>query len=198
MTEVRMSSPADIFGWFFWPDLYDRAVETAPYGATLVEVGVFFGRSLAYLGQKAKDADKGLKVVGVDTWLGSPEFDGSIWIGDDRIPINKMPPGFVLQQCYANLVGLGLQDTVSLFVSDSVKAADLFSERSCHMVFIDANHEEWAVAADIEAWQGKVAFGGILAGHDYDVGFPGVVAAVDGAFGSRVMKAQGGCWEVKI
>lgn len=195
-----ISVPTDIFGWFSWPELYDRAVETAPYGATLVEVGVFFGRSLAYLGQRAKEANKGLRVVGIDTFKGSPEFDGGLFVQYEgrKVPILEMPSGFILQQAFENLDALGLMGTVSLIVSDSAQAASLFADRSCHMVFIDADHQEPAVARDIDAWTPKVAFGGIMAGHDYDDGFPGVIAAVDRAFGSRVESITGNCWEVRL
>jgi Methyltransferase domain len=46
-------------------------------------------------------------------------------------------------------------------------------------VYIDADHREAAVAADLAAWWPKVAPGGILAGHDYMDEHAGVIRAVD-------------------
>lgn len=161
---------------FDWPDFYDRAVETAPPGATLVEVGVFCGKSLIYLARKAKAADKGLRVVGVDTFRGSPEFDGKVYFNDR--PLSESHPGTLIRETFGVLSNADLLDDVTLIVSDSAKAADLFAVGSAHMVFLDADHDETAVAKDIRAWYSKVRWGGLLGGHDYWT-FPGVRAAVD-------------------
>ena len=192
-----VAPPGEIFGWFDWEELYDRAVESAPPGSALVELGVFFGCSLAYLARKAKDANKGLRVYGVDTWKGSPEFDGSVWVND--MPINDTGPGFLLGSCYANLAERGLANDVILIVSDSADAASLFKDEAVHMVFVDAAHDEAGVARDIAAWRSRVKPGGIMAGHDYreSDGFPGVKAAVDAAFGDAV-KGVGSWWEVQF
>jgi hypothetical protein len=188
------STPDDIFGWFDYENVYDRAVDSAPPGAVLVEVGVFLGKSLVYLAERARAADKGLRVYGVDTWRGSPEFDGTVWFNGK--PINEHP-GEVLIACYANLIARGLADDVTLIVSDSAKAARLFADSSVHMVFLDAAHDEGSVSRDLAAWHPKVKAGGLFAGHDYreEDGFPGVKRAVDRVFGGRV-RGIGSWWEV--
>lgn len=189
------STPDDIFGWFDFHDVYDRAVATAPPGSVLIEVGVFLGKSLAYLAEKARDARKGLRVFGVDSWRGSEEFDGAVWLNNR--PVRDVP-GEALGACYANLLGRGLADHATLIVSDSAAAAGLFADASAHMVFLDAAHDEASVARDIAAWRPKVRRGGFLAGHDYpDPAFPGVKAAVDRAFGTRVLEV-GSCWGVNL
>jgi hypothetical protein len=190
------SSPDNIFGWMDFEPVYDRAVASAPPGAALVEVGVFMGKSLAYLGLKARESGKNLRVFGVDSWSGSDEFTDNVWLNES--PVNEVP-GSVLGLCYTNLAGLGLLEDVTLVVSHSVRAAGLFADGSLHMVFLDAAHDEESVAADIAAWLPKVAPGGVLAGHDYrpEDGFPGVKAAVDKVFGDRVI-AEGSCWGVRI
>ena len=188
------STPEDIFGWFDFAEVYDRAIATAPPGSVLVEVGVFLGKSLVYLAAKAKQANKGLRVYGVDAWRGSAEFDGTVWFNDK--PANEVP-GQMLMTCYDNIQHHGLADDVTLIVSDSARAASLFADGSVHMAFIDAAHDEESVARDIAAWRPKIAAGGLLAGHDYPLesGFPGVKAAVDMAFGDRV-KTTGASWGV--
>jgi hypothetical protein len=59
------------------------------------------------------------------------------------------------------------------------------------MVFIDADHEYEGVRADI-AWA-KARGVKIIAGHDYTPGKPGVVRAVDEAFGAEVV-LHGSIW----
>ena len=49
-------------------------------------------------------------------------------------------------------------------------------------VYLDGSHTEADVAADLRAWWEVLQPGGMLAGHDFDEGHPGVVAAVT-AFG---------------
>lgn len=193
---AHQSTPDDIFGWFDFEYVYDRAVETAPPGSVLVEVGVFLGKSLVYLAEKAKRADKNLRVIGVDTWRGSSEFDDAVWLNGH--PVNDVP-GVALGACYANLIGRGLADDVTLIVSDSVKAAGIFADASLHMVFLDAAHDEASVTRDIAAWLPKVRAGGVIAGHDYrpEDGFPGVKSAVDAAFGAGVV-ASGSWWGVTL
>jgi hypothetical protein len=191
------STPENIFGWFDWQPFYDRAVASAPPGSAVVEVGVFLGKSLVYLAERARAADKGLRVYGVDRWRGSEEFDGTVWFNGR--PVNEAPPGDVLGACYNALACRGLADVATLVVSDSARAAAVFADGSAHAVFLDAAHDEASVARDIAAWRPKVAAGGLLAGHDYrpEDGFPGVKAAADAAFGRR-LAAVGSWWEVRL
>jgi len=51
-------------------------------------------------------------------------------------------------------------------------------------IFIDAGHSYEACAADIEHYLPKLAPGGWFGGHDYHQAFPGVIRAVNEAFGS--------------
>lgn len=188
---VHRNTPDDIFGWFDFHAVYDRAVATAPPGSALVEVGVFLGKSLVYLAERARAAGKGLRVYGVDTWRGSPEFDGAVYFNGR--PANESP-GDMLASCFGAVVARGLADDVTLIVSDGAKAAELFAPGSVHMAFLDAAHDEASVARDVRAWLPRVAPGGFLAGHDYPpTDFPGVKAAVDAAFGAAV-EAEGSWW----
>lgn len=51
----------------------------------------------------------------------------------------------------------------------SVDAARGFEDGSLDFVFIDADHREASVRADIAAWRPKVRPGGVLSGHDAEV-----------------------------
>lgn len=50
---------------------------------------------------------------------------------------------------------------------ESLYAADQVPNDSLDFIYVDANHAEYAVRADLKAWVPKVRSGGIVAGHDY-------------------------------
>lgn len=51
--------------------------------------------------------------------------------------------------------------------TDSVNAAQAFTDESQDFVYIDANHMSPMIDRDLEAWWPKVKNGGIFGGHDY-------------------------------
>jgi hypothetical protein len=75
----------------------------------------------------------------------------------------------------------------------SVEAAAHVTDGWADFVFIDAGHSYHAAKADIEAWAPKVREGGWLGGHDYHPKFPGVMRAVNEAFG-EVDEMPGFIW----
>lgn len=182
----------EIAGWYDYDDFHRRAVAAAPPGAVLVEVGVFCGKSLVGLGRLAKAAGKGLRVVGVDTFLGSPEH----FAGPDA-PLAGQPVGVLAQQAVQNLHLHRLFDTVTLLGCESTAAARWLALAPVFAAFIDAAHDEASVAADIAAWRRVVLPGGMLGGHDYGV-FDGVTRAADAAFPGLVVPAGRSWWEVQL
>lgn len=82
------------------------------------------------------------------------------------------------------------------FAMSTAAASALVADGSLDFVFIDADHSAPAVADDIARWHAKVRPGGWLGGHDYSQKFPGVIQAVDRAFGSRVRTWPGTIWGV--
>lgn len=174
----------NVKGWFDFAPLYDRIVREVPPFSVLVEIGVYHGLSLRYLGQRAKEAAKGLKVVGVDWGRGQPDLGGQP----------------TADAALATLIDAGLADDVPLILAPSWKAASLFAADSVWFAFIDAGHEHPDVRADIECWLPRIEKGGILAGHDYShSGWPGVHKAVTEVFGpNRHCETCPTCWEVRI
>ncbi len=69
-------------------------------------------------------------------------------------------------------------------------------DQSLDFIFIDADHSAEAVSKDITNWKPKVRDGGWLGGHDYNKHFPGVVTAVNRAFGKKVQTWPGSIWGV--
>ena len=71
----------DIPGWSGFLEIYDLAVDEAPQeGGVIVELGVAFGRSLAYLSRRVIDSGKKIKIYGVDPWW------DDWWILPDQYP----------------------------------------------------------------------------------------------------------------
>jgi predicted O-methyltransferase YrrM len=66
----------------------------------------------------------------------------------------------------------------------SFEAVDDIENGSCDLVFIDGNHSYQCVKDDIHWYLPKVKQGGILCGHDFHPRFPGVIQAVEEAFGN--------------
>jgi hypothetical protein len=188
---VEAKSPGDVPGWFDFAPLYNRAVETAPPGSWLVEIGVFAGKSLRHLGMMAKQADKNLTVVGVDWGRGYREHRQLM----DEYAI---PAGGMAAVMMKTLLDAGLADDVQIILADSARAAKFVPDGACWMVFVDADHTHEGCARDIRAWWPKVAPGGVLAGHDWS-SYAGVKAAVMDAFGRKDHTARDAtsCWEVR-
>lgn len=166
--------------WFSAASTYRRLVDNCRPNGKLVEVGCWKGRSTAFLLVEASNKSQRIEVYAVDTWQGSPEHAGHASILADTL----------YEEFLENVRPVGRQ-LVSLRIP-SPKAADFFENGSLDGVFIDAAHDYQSVLADIVAWRPKVRAGGILAGHDYRCGWPGVDRAVDEVF--EAVKASECCW----
>jgi len=159
--DIYFDNFAAIDGTMFnYPEVYNRFFQTLRDGDQFLEVGSFEGKSICYLATLVKQSGKEVKLwtVEIDPILGSKVKENI-----------KVYDGIV-----SSLVGR------SLFF------AKYFEPRTLDIVFIDGDHEYEGVSNDIEAWLPKVKNGGIIAGHDYDTPFPGVMKAVDEAFGTKI------------
>ncbi|PRP93310.1 hypothetical protein ENSA5_43320 [Enhygromyxa salina] len=170
---------------------YRAVVERAldPSGAArgvVVEVGCWLGRSTSYIARLCHA--RGARLVCVDTWAGSSDrFDAAY---RELLAARDVEAEFA-----AHLDALGVR--VERRRVPSVEAAAGFERGSVDLVFLDASHDEAAVAEDIAAWRPKLRPGGVLAGHDYAESHPGVIAAVDRAargLGCAVRRGPGSLW----
>jgi Methyltransferase domain len=107
---------------------------------------------------------EGYQLYCVDPYLPYPEMNR------DRTP-DLM---FAVQQLAKFL------PRVRILKLDSQGAIEQLAEMKVpvEFVYIDASHELWEVRRDIAFWWGILRPGGVLAGHDFDPGHPGVMAAV--------------------
>jgi predicted O-methyltransferase YrrM len=101
----------------------------------------------------------------------------------------------VLDTFCAN-VGPLLNTIVFPVVGRSLDWARRWPLGTVDLVFLDADHDYAAVAADIAAWRPVVRPGGILCGHDFG-DFAGVTRAVVEAFDGRY-HVEGTVWWVNV
>ena len=182
-----MKTFEDIKGWFYYREFYDMLLGILPRGATVVEVGVFYGKGLVYLAQN--QGGKNLKIYGVDPFISEPYLavyqDSDIHSDED-----------FYERCIRNLFDAGVGREVTLISLPSVRAAGLFEDASLDCVFIDGNHAAEAVEEDINTWRPKVRPGGILAGDDYVPDLEGVVQVVDRMLPDRRLVGQ--AWYTRV
>lgn len=172
-----------LFGenWFTFPNLYKYVVQKFPSGSKFVEVGVWKGRSVAFLTTEICNSGKNIECYCVDTWEGSSEHktNGSWEVSKQEL--------VSLYDIFQNNL-LPMRDYYIPMKMESLKAAERFADESLDFVFIDASHEYEHVKADILKWLPKVKKGGILAGHDCypnNPEFGGVYKAVTEIFGTN-------------
>lgn len=78
----------------------------------------------------------------------------------------------------------------------SVEASKDFEDRSLDAVYIDAEHDEESVRADIRAWKSKIKFGGYICGHDFYLPYMQKVLNEEGL--PKVTVAPDSSWLVQI
>ncbi len=129
-----------------------------------LEVGSWAGSSALVL---AKEFGT---VFCVDTWKGTPS---------DRLGeiADRLGHRFLLARFCLNM-GDRLHRSVFPCVGSSIFWAANW-KRPLDLVFIDADHDYESCVNDIQGWMKHVRPGGVICGHDYGVGFPGVTKAVD-------------------
>jgi hypothetical protein len=115
-----------------------------------VEIGVGVGGFSSYLLHRTGLA----RLYSVDPW--SNDQPG-------------LPDGMTDQECFLSCVQelWKYYPRSVLLRMTSADASTLFPSESLDFVYIDGNHEFWAVVNDLHAWWPKVRPGGILSGHDY-------------------------------
>jgi predicted O-methyltransferase YrrM len=151
-----------IDGWM-WEDELLWLAQQAEKRNLIVEIGCWKGRSTRALADNCPG-----KVLAVDTWKGSDEVQ-------HRDLLKDKPADWLIKEFMGNMAGVH----VYAYQLDSLTAAETFKDELFDMVFIDAGHDYDSVKADILAWGPLIAPGGILCGHDYHSGAPGVIEAVN-------------------
>jgi predicted O-methyltransferase YrrM len=137
-------------GWFDYQGIYSRMVECANDRSTFVEVGSYMGRSAAFMAVEIINSGKRITLHCVD-----PKQD---------FVRNLSEVSHVIRP-----IGMA-----------SPAASEMFDDSSVDFVWIDGDHSDEAVLADIAGWLPKVRKGGWIGGHDHDhPAHPGVRAACE-------------------
>lgn len=150
------------------PQIVKEHVESPLSG---VEVGVAFGSMSLWLTRKIP----ALRMLCVDPYMPYDPDDGM----SDFMQSSGDEIAELVRWRFANEG----HDRLQLLRLTSEQAAATVADASQDFVFIDADHRYEAVKRDIELWLPKVRHGGLIAGHDFTAGWPGVQKAVVEAFG---------------
>lgn len=185
----------DIPGWTDFAATYVAAVERLADGDVIAEVGCWVGKSTALMADLIRHSGKRITFWAID-----PGF-GSSGDADLHSPTIIECGGNTTGRLLVNLRDCGVFDHVCPLAVPSVRAAKLFPDESLSFLFIDGDHAEEAVTADLCAWWDKIRVGGVIAGHDYEGYYPGgknpVKTAVDRFFGRSVPDPHTPtCWSV--
>jgi predicted O-methyltransferase YrrM len=157
-------------GWGEIGPYYQSVAESMPEDATLVEIGVWQGRSSIYMAEALKEIGKPAKFYLVDS------FDGGKLLADIAATLEK-PLLSILRD---HIAAAGVVDQITAIIDkSSINASQQFADQSIDFAFIDADHDYASVRQDLTAWWPKIKPGGILAGHDYGTCWEGVTHAVN-------------------
>lgn len=193
---------SDIPGWFSWQDVYDEMVDSAVDGDSIVEIGVAFGRSIAYLARRAIDSRKRLNIYAIDPWHDGfyhgdhawPSWGGehAKWVAEQGGPFAAF------LKCMQHHAPKELE-YVNILRGYSHQFVPAFKLSSLRGVLIDGDHRYEPVLKDIRDWQPRVMSGGILAGDDHSPEqYPGVVQACKEAFGDKYEVRRDWIWVKKL
>jgi predicted O-methyltransferase YrrM len=151
------------FGWMPVSEL-QWLRQQASIHKNIVEIGSFMGRSTIALAENTRG-----QVTAVDTWAGSDE-------PEHKKMLEGKPEDWLFQEFLKNTTGL---PNILAVRMKSLDAASYMGPQKFDMIFIDASHDYENVKADILTWRELLTPGGLLCGHDFHTGAPGVVQAVN-------------------
>lgn len=162
-----------IDGWFTYQDLYRWVVNKFPSNSHFVELGIYKGRSTAFMIVEIINSKKIIQFDCIDSFDNWPEIN---WNGETHMKefLNHMKP---------------VEGFFNFIRAHSPEISYSYPNESLDFVFIDGDHSYEGVYNDIKAWMPKLKIGGIIAGHDYkwgnvDYGIEAVTKAVNDAFGT--------------
>ena len=153
---LEINNYDDIFGWFDYKDIFDEAILKSKDGDSFIEIGVYMGKSTAYLLSKIKESGKNITLNAIDL------FDTSnIYQSEDYPEIN-----YKLEDIFdSNMAKLNLSPIK--YKGNSNDLHKKFKKESQSMIFIDGSHDFDSVTNDMNNYFPKLKKDGIFAGHDY-------------------------------
>jgi hypothetical protein len=182
---TTLATAETIDGWMTPRELewLFRTARSLPRGGVWVELGLWKGRSFFTV---AMGLAPGCKLVGVDSFTpcttALPFVPTRDWVFDH------------FQAVRAAVRGLREDLMIEVLRLDTAAAGGRFADGFADAVYFDADHSREGLAHDLTAWAPKLKEGGLLCGHDYSSGFPGVVQLVDEVFPERAIVPETSIW----
>jgi len=152
--------------------LLRRLARTVRASHVIVELGSYTGKSTCCLATGSAEGNRAL-IYAVDLWT-----DGTY--DEETHGFYKYDPASGEEQRNSKFSRPRAQEIFKERVGDydplrlvkpmqgmTTIAANEFARERIGLLFIDADHRYEAVRADFEAWEPKVAEGGVVAFHDY-------------------------------
>ena len=131
----------------------------------IVEIGVFKGRSAAYLGTGAR-AGAGAHVYAVDPWDLPGERYPYNWM-EERPSRHAFTKPETREAAAQAIADLGLADTVTLIQGFSDVVGRTWEGPAIGLLHVDGDHRLHAVRADWHAWRPHLRRGSIVAFDDH-------------------------------
>ncbi len=176
----------DLQGWASDSPIF-RQLLTAKRPLDVIEVGTWKGASAIGMGEIARDLGLDMKILCVDTWLGSnPELWDEEETSRDLMRRHGFPQ--IYFQFLANVIKTECESVIFPLPMTSACAAKYLSRKSVAVdfIYIDAGHDFDEVQVDLDNYWPLLKPGGVLLGDDYLPRiFPGVVQAVHAFADSR-------------
>jgi hypothetical protein len=147
---------------------------------TVIDVGVWKGGSTIFLANIMRDNCIDGAVIGVDSFLGSPDHsykDSNVY----GLIARQFGRPLLYEQFLANVIRYEAQGIIVPFAQSTENAAHVLLRLGVKagLIHIDAAHDYESVLRDSRAYWELLVPGGYMVGDDYDPSWPGVVKAAD-------------------
>ncbi len=135
---------------------------------SVLELGVFAGKSLCVFGQAMKELGRGL-VIGVDSWRVEDTLEGEIDpVHRDWWATCDLEAHYTA--CKGHIDRLGLRGYVALVRASSEEAGEMFAGATFDMMHIDASKVSEQMVRYVHLWVPKLRVGGLLVLDDTHYG----------------------------
>ena len=148
-------SRSNVKGWLSKSEAVFLAAcaSRTPGDRYIVEVGSFQGLSTLFLGFGSQIGNMP-RVYAVDPHEPVGHNNAGVYGSGDQ------------QEFYKNISDFRLGNLIYAVSVPSVCAAGAFINKTVGLIFIDGDHSQDAVEADIAAWEPKMDYGGLMLFHD--------------------------------
>jgi|GEM_PF-3497284 len=162
---TRLDKLQTIHGWTLESQLryLMSIVRALPDRSTIVEIGVWQGRSALAMGEACRGTQK--RVYAVDPW--QEYIQGGVAVSSHLKEWGVSSFEEIYQAFLENRRAFNLEQWVIPIRACSLEAAAAWAHGSPALVFIDGHHDYDMVTTDLMAWYDLVPSCGIISGDDW-------------------------------